>query len=130
MKSERRKKEDKIKKFIEKIIDTEHKDLNVSLIGFGKIIKISIKNEDKIKVEKNALVFYKKISKLISPYPEISLTEPSNPLVSKIRTKFIQQMILKVKTDSNQTSLPIELIKLLATLPTDWAIDVDPVSIA
>ncbi|MEI8343428.1 MAG: primosomal protein N' [Candidatus Moraniibacteriota bacterium] len=97
---------------------------------FGKIIKISIKNEDKIKVEKNALVFYKKISKLISPYPEISLTEPSNPLVSKIRTKFIQQMILKVKTDSNQTSLPIELIKLLATLPTDWAIDVDPVSIA
>ncbi len=97
---------------------------------FGKIIKISIKNEDKIKVEKNALVFYKKISKLISPYPEISLTEPSNPLVSKIRAKFIQQMILKVKTDSNQTSLPIELIKLLATLPTDWAIDVDPVSIA
>ncbi len=97
---------------------------------FGKIIKLSFKDEDEKKVEKTSQLVYEKISQLSSPYDFLSLTEPSKPLVSKIRTKFIRQMILKIKTSSDQKPLPVEIIKLLATLPTGWAIDVDPISIA
>ncbi len=97
---------------------------------FGKIVKLSFKDEDKNKVEKNSQLLHEKISKLILPYDWLSITEPSSPLVSKIRTKFIQQMIIKIKTDPGAKPLPIEIIKLLASLPTGWAIDVDPISIA
>lgn len=97
---------------------------------FGKIIKLSFKDEDEKKVEKSSQLVYEKISQLISLYDFLSLTEPSKPLVSKIRTKFIRQMILKIKTSESQKPLPVEIIKLLASLPTGWAIDVDPISIA
>ena len=97
---------------------------------FGQIIKLFLKDEDQTKTEKNAQAVWEKISKVIQPYAEISLTEPSAPLVSKIRGKFIRQMIIKIKTGPDQKPVPVELIKLLASLPTGWAIDVDPISIA
>lgn len=97
---------------------------------FGKIIKLSFKDEDEKKVEKNSQLVYEKISQLNSPYDFLSLTEPSKPLVSKIRTKFIRQIILKIKTGDGPKPLPVEVIKFLASLPTGWAIDVDPISIA
>ena len=97
---------------------------------FGQIIKLFFKDEDQTKIEKVSQMVYEKISKLLYAYPEISLTEPSAPLVSKIRGKFIFQMMLKIKTGPDQKPLPVELIKLLASLPTGWAIDVDPISIA
>ncbi len=97
---------------------------------FGKIIKLTLKDESKEKVEKVSQVVFEKLASLISQTDHLSLTEPSKPLVSKVRTKFIQQMILKIKTGAGQKPLPVEIIKFLASLPTGWAIDVDPISIA
>ena len=95
---------------------------------FGKIIKLSYKDESKEKTEKETRNTYDKIFAIISEFKGISITEPDDPLVSKIRGKFIKQMIIKKSND--QKSLPIELIKLLGSLSTNWAIDVDPISIA
>jgi primosomal protein N' (replication factor Y) (superfamily II helicase) len=97
---------------------------------FGKIIKLTFKDEAKEKVEKVSRVVFEKLANLISQTDYLSLTEPDRPLVSKIRTKFIQQMILKIKTGDGPKPLPVEVIKFLASLPTGWAIDVDPISIA
>ncbi len=97
---------------------------------FGKIIKLSFKDEAEEKVEKASQVVFAKLASLISQTDYLSLTEPSKPLVSKVRTKFIQQMILKIKTGAGQKPLPVEIIKFLASLPTGWTIDVDPISIA
>jgi len=96
---------------------------------FGKIIKLSFKDEVEEKVEKASQIVFEKFSSLISQTDYLSLTEPDRPLISKVRTKFIRQMILKIKTGDGQKPLPVEIIKLLATLPTGWAIDVDPISI-
>lgn len=97
---------------------------------FGKIIKLTFKDEDKTKAEKIPRILYEKISSLILQYDHISVTEPSDPLVSKIRTKFIKRLIIKIKTDNDPRPLPVEILKLLATLPSGWAIDVDPIIIA
>jgi primosomal protein N' (replication factor Y) len=96
----------------------------------GQIIKLSFKDEDKKKVEKNTLAVYEKISHILLAEKGISLTEPSNPLVSKIRGKFIKQMILKIKKNPELQTLPPELLKILGSLGNSWSIDVDPISIA
>lgn len=94
----------------------------------GKIIKLTFKDESKEKIAKETSVVYKKISDLISEFEHIRISEPLDPMVSKIRGKFLRQMIIKTDTESNQ--LPVELIKLLSSLSSSWTIDVDPISIA
>ncbi|NTW27285.1 MAG: primosomal protein N' [Candidatus Moranbacteria bacterium] len=97
---------------------------------FGKIIKLSCKDADKNKITKDAQIIYEKISAALKTEKNISLTEPSEPLVSKVRGKFILQMILKIKTGSEINSLPASMIKILGSLSSSWAVDVDPISIA
>lgn len=126
------------KSFYEKEIQ-QREDLR--LPPFGKLIKLSYKDAMKTKVEKEALVVYEKISAILSKTEGISITEPYDPLVSKIRGKFIKQMLLKTgpginplftSNDSHncESVWPTELIKLLGSLSTNWSIDVDPIQIA
>ena len=97
----------------------------------GQLIKLSFKDVELAKTEKVSLVLFEKLSKLLENYPHLSLTEPSAPMVSKVRGKFIRQMLLKIKKDNGTCApLPREILKLLATLPSSWAIDVDPISVA
>lgn len=94
---------------------------------FGKIIKLTCKDADKAKIEKEAWTVYEKISVILVEEKGISITEPSNPLVSKVRGKFLMHMIIKIKAGNE---LSASLIKILGSLSTSWAIDVDPISIA
>lgn len=111
--------------FYEKEIQ-QREDLR--LPPFGKLIKLSYKDAEKTKVEKEVQAVYEKISETLSKTQGISITQPYDPLVSKIRGKFIQQMILK--TGNGKNPLPAEIIKNLSSLSTGWSIDVDPIQIA
>jgi primosomal protein N' (replication factor Y) len=95
---------------------------------FGKIIKLTYKDANKDKVEKDIKIVYEKILPIIAEVRGLTITEPLNPLVSKIRNKFIQQMIIKQSNPNEE--LPADLIKILGSLSTGWAVDVDPISIA
>lgn len=94
---------------------------------FGKLIKLTFKDESKEKTEKETSNVYQKISALISEHENIRVSEPSDPLVSKIRGKFLKQMIIKTGIENQ---LSVELMKLLGSLSSSWSIDVDPISIA
>lgn len=94
----------------------------------GKLIKLTFKDESKEKIEKETQAVYKKLSDLISHFEGIRVSEPLDPMVSKIRGKFLRQIIIKKGSDSNK--LPVELIKFLSSLSSGWTIDVDPISIA
>lgn len=94
----------------------------------GKLIKLTFKDEAIEKIEKETQNVYKKISDLIAEHENIRISEPLSPMVSKIRGKFLKQML--IKTGSESEPLPQELIKLLSSLSSSWTIDVDPISIA
>jgi primosomal protein N' (replication factor Y) len=95
---------------------------------FGKIIKLTFKDADKNKVQKETQIVYEKISAVLAEIKGISLTEPSDPLVSKVRGKFLKHMI--IKKSNGVPPLPSELIKIISSLSTGWSVDVDPISIA
>ena len=95
---------------------------------FGKIIKLTYKDTEKEKASKETSSVFEKIAKIILDQKGISITEPVEPLVSKVRGKFLQQIIIKKSNDS--LPLPLEAIKIIGSLGTGWSIDVDPISIA
>jgi primosomal protein N' (replication factor Y) len=125
------------KSFYEKEIELRE---DLRLPPFGKLIKLSFKDAEKTKVEKEVQAVYEKISEILSNTKGISATAPYDPLISKIRGKFIQQIILKTGTGKNslpeanalqsEAVWPAELIKILSSLSTNWSIDVDPIQIA
>ncbi|MEI7891335.1 MAG: primosomal protein N' [bacterium] len=94
----------------------------------GSFIKLSFKNESEEKVLKETANVYAKISNLISQNNNISITEPSKPMISKIRGKFIMQMLLKNK--QAQAPFPEEIESQIKALKSDWIVDVDPINIA
>lgn len=93
----------------------------------GKLIKLTFKDESLEKIEKEIQNIYKKISEIIKDQEDIRVSEPLSPLVSKIRGKFLKQMIIKT---GNEKPLPVELIKIISSLSSGWIVDVDPISIA
>jgi primosomal protein N' (replication factor Y) len=101
----------------------------LKLPPFGSLIKITFKDESKEKAEKETQKGYEKILKSVSEFENISISAPINPLLSKIRGKFIKQIIIKLKGMDND-SMPNDLFKALTSLPKGWSIDVDPINIA
>ncbi len=107
---------------------------------FGTLIKLSIKDESKTKVEKEAQNVYAKLSNTVLEHSGISITPPYEPMIAKIRGKFIQQIILKqnlaidlnskTKTGLEINSWPASLTKVIFSLSSSWSVDVDPISIA
>jgi primosomal protein N' (replication factor Y) len=97
---------------------------------FGEIIKITFKDELEAKAAKEASAVHAKILKIIDEFDFIFITDPEKPLVSKIRGKAIMQMMIKIKTGTENASMPDPLFKLLGSLATGWSVDVDPISVA
>lgn len=95
---------------------------------FGQIIKLTCKDELKEKVEKETQVVFEKLFSIASVSKNLKIMEPSDPMVSKVRGKFLKQIIIKKSNDLE--SLPIELVKIIGSLSSSWLVDVDPISIA
>jgi primosomal protein N' (replication factor Y) len=103
--------------FFERIIE-ERKSLN--LPPCGKIIRLVFQDYDFEKVEKESQDVFEIFEKIKG----ITVSEPHNPLLSKIRGRFRKQIIIKFKD-----IIPIELEKEIKKLKSGWIIDRDPISI-
>ncbi|MEI6587729.1 MAG: primosomal protein N' [Candidatus Moraniibacteriota bacterium] len=88
---------------------------------FGRIAKLVFEDYNQKRVNDEAERVYNLLN-----IGEIglSISAPANSLVSKIRGRFRQQIILKF-----QKQLPEKIITILKALPTGWIIDIDPISL-
>lgn len=105
--------------FYEKEI-TERKRLG--LPPFGQIIKLTIQDYNKNKAEKSAENTYKLLKNVSK---NITISEPQDSYVSKIRGRFRKQIILKAA----DKKWPVKILKIIKSLPSEWVIDMDPISI-
>ncbi|MCX6763348.1 MAG: primosomal protein N' [Candidatus Moranbacteria bacterium] len=88
---------------------------------YSKIIKLVFQDLFLKKVEKETERVYSALKK----NKNISVSEPQNAFVPKIRGRFRRQIVLK----STAKNIPEETIRILKALPAGWIIDVDPISI-
>jgi len=95
---------------------------------FSKLIRIIYQHKNEQKCQKEIKMFAEKLKSLITPslHHSITLLGPSSCFYSKIRGKFRWQIVIKIPTSHFITS---SLHHLLKTLPSDWIIDVDPVTL-
>lgn len=108
---------------------------------FGELIKLTCKDELKEKVEKESQIVFEKLSAIASANKNLKIMQPVDPMVSKVRGKFLKQIIIKKGNDCEEAlpashashsdvGWPTDLIKILSSLSSSWSIDVDPISIA
>lgn len=95
---------------------------------FGSIVKLTFQEADETKLEKEIQKIHSALSKEICEISTLRITEPSKPLVSKIRGKHRMHILLRNFEPS--TSLPAPVVKIIGGLSTGWIVDVDPISIA
>jgi primosomal protein N' (replication factor Y) (superfamily II helicase) len=88
---------------------------------FSKIIKLIYQDFDLKRTESECDSVFDKLNSIEG----IRVSEPHNPLLSKVRGKFRQQIV--VKSTDKVTSPALE--KELRSLNHGWIIDVDPVSL-
>ena len=109
--------ENNFETFFQKTIE-ERKSLNLPPIG--KIIKLVFQDYDFKKVQKEVQDAFEILNKLSG----IKISEPHSPLLSKIRGRFREQIIIKFAD-----KIPTQLEKELKKLGSGWIIDRDPISI-
>jgi primosomal protein N' (replication factor Y) len=95
---------------------------------FGKITKLTFQEADETKLEKEIQKIHSVLSQAISNSENLRITEPSKPLVSKIRGKHRMHILLRNFEPSSP--LPPGMVKIIGGLSTGWIVDVDPISIA
>jgi len=111
-----------VEKFLEKeLIERKYLDFP----PFGKIIKLVFQDRDLQKTKKATQGVYALLKKMEDR--DIKISEVHAPLVSRVRGKFRQQIIIKIK---NPEQIPEKIINPLKQLSANWIIDVDPISIA
>lgn len=98
----------------------------LSLPPFGLIVKLIYSDSNKAKVEKETSKAFEILS-ACDFNPHIRISEPHDPLVSKIRSKFKKQLIVKVR--GQKAELPDNLKQAIKKLGSGWIVDVDPISI-
>ncbi len=95
---------------------------------FWQIIKIIFKDQNQKKVEKEAKKVYTLIKEGDFAGFSLKISEPQYPLLNKIRGKFINQIVIRLKNKDNK--IPKNLEKILKTLGSGWTIDRDPIGIS
>jgi len=100
---------------------SERKELNYP--PFGKLIKLIFQDYSSKKAESEA----QRVSALLEKESsaKIFISETKEAYIGKIRGRFRQQIIIKIK----EGQLPEKIKKILQSLPNGWSIDVDPISI-
>lgn len=95
---------------------------------FWQIIKIVFSDQNQKKVEKEAKKVYTLIKEGDFAGFSLKISEPQYPLLNKIRGKFINQIIIRLKNKDEK--IPKNLEKILKTLGSGWTIDRDPIGIS
>lgn len=90
---------------------------------YGQLLKLIFQDYSAKKSEAEVQRVYSLLEKENSS--KVFISEPKDAFISKIRGRFRQQIIIKIKEDQ----LPEKIKKILRSLPNGWLIDVDPISI-
>ncbi len=93
---------------------------------YTKLIKLLYQDVTKESVEKIVEETYEKIVNLCTDDTNIIISEPHDPLINKVRTKYRKQIIIKIKGNK----IPIPLHDFLISQNTKWTVDIDPVNTA
>ena len=108
----------------EKFYETEIAERKVlNLAPFGKIIKLIIQETSQKKAENMAKSVFKLLGKLSGR--KLTISQPQPAYLSKIRGRYRWQIIIKAPPEK----LPASVIKIIKALPSQWLIDIDPISI-
>jgi len=91
---------------------------------YTHLIKLLYQDIEKKEVEKTIEDMYESITKLCVEDEDIIISEPHDPLINKIRTKYRKQIIIKIKNNT----IPVYLHDFLILQNTKWTIDIDPVT--
>lgn len=87
---------------------------------FGKITKLVFQDFSFKKIETET----KRVWETLEKIPGLSVTEPEDAFLPKVRGRFRKQLVVKYKNEK-----PPELKKELAKLGAGWIIDTDPISL-
>ena len=87
---------------------------------FGRIVKLVFQDYSAKKTESEA----KRAYEILKNIQNVSITEPEDSFVPKIRGRYRKQLVIKFKDE-----MPPELKKELRKLGSGWIIDVDPISL-
>ncbi len=95
---------------------------NLCLPPFGKLIKLIFQNFNLKKTDIETKRIYKLLKE--TAIKNITLSEPQDAFISKIRGRFRKQILLKITGN-----IPENFKEILKSLPNGWIIDVDPITI-
>jgi primosomal protein N' (replication factor Y) len=87
---------------------------------FGRLVKLVCQDFSLSKAKNSAIDAYGSLKNIDG----ISVTEPQEAYVSKIRGRYRIQIVIKLADE-----MPGELVKVLKSLPGGWIVDVDPISL-
>jgi primosomal protein N' (replication factor Y) len=96
----------------------------LKLPPFARLVKLIMRSANISRIEKESKQTSEKLSKFKSV--NLKISEPQDPLISKIRGNFRKQIVLKI---SGNKEIPDKLGKILSKLGSEWIIDIDPISL-
>ena len=126
-------------KFLQDELENRRK---LNLPPFTKLIRIICQHKNEEKCKKDIKIAAEKLNSIITRYQssppamlrkamraDITILGPSPCFYSKIRGKYRFQLIIKVPDKGRGRNIPAPIINFLKTLPRNWLIDVDPVTL-
>ncbi len=98
---------------------------------YATLIKLTCANSNPTILEQETSALYEELLTLCKEYA-ITISEPHDPLVNKVRTQYRKQLIITIIKDTitQKTTLPQKIYKRLITLSSHWDIDVDPTNLS
>lgn len=91
---------------------------------FWRLVKLIYRSNEKETAEKQCKIFYEKIVEKTKNEENLKIIIPHLPLVSKIRTQYRYQIVIKYREN-----LPEDLADELKRLDKNWIVDIDPISL-
>lgn len=98
---------------------------NLKMSPFSLVIKLVFQDYKKERVKKETERVFKIMEEKISSKSAV-ISEPQDSFLSQIRGRHRAQFIIKLLEGKE---IPQKIRKILASLPSGWIIDVDPISI-
>jgi primosomal protein N' (replication factor Y) len=92
---------------------------------YTQLIKLTCKGDAKEKVQTLVKEKYNTLCDVCKSDPKIRISEPHDPLVNKVRTKYYRQIVVRCA----HKKIPQALHYVLRDCDLTWSIDVDPISI-
>jgi len=104
----------------------------LSLPPYSELIVIDLKSSKKHTLDSVSMTLYDRLMLHCGNDTSLVISEPYDPLVSKVRTMYKKKILIKIKKDTQDTyaTIPESLHTILRDLPKEAIADRNPASIA